>query len=348
MISAIIAKDIRLFSRDRFFLWVSVAGLVLYAVLFWVLPDTVDETLSLGIYAPGGELAVEDLEGTDGQGISFTEYEDERALREAVEEGETVVAGLAFNVGVEPSITVYVASGVPDAVAGAVEGLAAEIAYLIAGVEPPVSGFSTEQIVLGEDRAGDQFSLQDKFRPLLAFFVLMIESMALATLVAAEIQDKTVKAISVTPARVADFLTAKAVFGTLLAFVQVVVLMIAIRSLSSAPVLLLVAVFLGSVLVTGFGLLAGSVGKDYVSIIFWSMLFLVPMLIPAMAFIFPGSTAGWIKALPSYPLAKTMVDVTSYGAGWADVAGLLLILAAWGIASLAVGWKVLGRRVQTL
>jgi hypothetical protein len=100
--------------------------------------------------------------------------------------------------------------------------------------------------------------------------------------------------------------------------------------------------------VTGFGLLAGSVGKDFIGILFWSMLIFIPLLIPAMALLFPGSTAGWIKVLPSWPLAQVLVDVASEGAGWVEAGPLLGLLALWGAAALATGWMVLGRKVQTL
>ena len=346
--TAIIAKDFRLFTRDRFFFFVSILGLVFYAGMFWLLPDTVDETLQIGIVGPVGDIDVGDVNESD-QGLELVPYESEEALVVAIEEGDEVVVGMVLPTSIaDPVITVYVGSGVPEAVAGTVEGLATELALTFVGVPPPVSGFATEEVILGEDRVGNQVSLQEQFRPLFAFFVLIMESMALATLVAAEIQERTVKAITVTPARVSDFLTAKVVFGTLLAFSQAMLLMIAIRSLGFGPVLLTTAVLLGSLLVTGFGLLAGSIGKDYVGIIFWSLAFLIPLIIPAFAFLFPGSTAPWIQVLPSYGLGRVMVDVSSYGAGWAEALPWLGVLAAWALASVLAGWVVLNKRVQTI
>lgn len=354
IVSAIVAKDFKLFTRDRFFLYVSIIGLIFYAVLYWILPSEVDETLRVGVaglpdQVDIGDVDIADAEEAGSEGIELVTYADDDALRAAVEEGEEVVIGMSLPSSLfDPTITVFVGSGVPPSVAGAVEGLAKELAYLFVGVPPPVSGFATEQLVLGTDRAGNQVSLQESFTPLLAFFVLIIESMALATLVASEVQAKTVKAVTITPARVSDFLTAKTIFGTLLAFGQGVILMLAIRSLGNGPVILLVAVFLGAVLVTGVGMLTGSLGKDYISVIFWGMFALVPMIIPAIAFMFPGSTAPWVKVLPTYPLARVLVDVTSYDAGWAEAGPFLGLLAVWGMAILLVGWKVLERRVQTV
>lgn len=349
IVAAIVAKDFKEFSRDRFYLLISILGLVFYIAIWWFLPSEVNETIPIGVVG-GEQFDFGNTAGGDGgEGIAIVEYPTVAEMTAAVEAGEDVMVGMAFPPDMSnPTIEVFLGPGVPPSLEVAMSGMATEIAYAAAGVPPPVSGFATEEIVLGQDRAGNQVSLQDKFAPLLAFLVLMVEVLSLAGLVAGEIQDKTVKAVTVTPARVSDFLTAKAVFGTALAFVQVVILLVAIGGLSAAPAILLTAALLGSILATGFGLLAGSAGKDFVGIIFWSMLILIPLLIPAMALLFPGSTAPWIKALPSWPLAQVLVDVTSYGAGWAEAGPLLGLLALWGLGALAVGWLVLGKKVQTL
>ena len=61
-VTAIVSKDLRLFARDRFYAFVSVLGLVAYALLFWLLPATVDETIPIGVHLPaGGELISEAL-----------------------------------------------------------------------------------------------------------------------------------------------------------------------------------------------------------------------------------------------------------------------------------------------
>ena len=350
IIGAIIVKDLKEFTRDRFYLFMAILGLVFYVAIFWLLPSDVDETITVGVVGAAPFDFSPLAAGEGSEGVAIVEYENVEELVAAIEAGDDDVAvGMAFpsELGT-PVIEVFIGPDVPPSWEGAVVGMASEIAYAAVDIPPPVSGFATEEFVLGEDRVGDQASLQDKFAPLLAFLILVVEMLSLAGLVASEIQDKTVKAITVTPARISDFLAAKALFGTALAFVQVAVLIAAIGGLATAPGLLLTALLLGSVLVTGFGLLAGSIGKDFVGILFWSMLIFIPLLIPAMALLFPGSTATWIKVVPSWPLAQVLVDVTTAGAGWAEAVPLLGLLALWGAGALAVGWLVLSRKVQTL
>ena len=348
IIRAIMARDFKEWTRDRFIVLVSILGLVFYWVIWWFLPSEVDETIPMGLVAGSGVIDTSELLGSTDQtpGIEIILYETAEELSAAVEEGEEVLVGLALpSSATDPTIHLYVGAGAPESITGAIEGIAAEIAFAILGIPPPAD---IQMEVLGVDRAGDQISLQEKFRPLLAYLVLMVESLALASLVAAEIQHKTVKAITVSPARVSDFLTAKAVFGTLLAFAQAALLLAVIRGFETRPDILVVTLILGSVLVTGVGLLAGSIGKDFVGIIFWSMLFLIPLIIPAFALLFPGSTAPWIKALPSWPLAEVLVDVSAYGAGWREAGPLLAVLALWCVVALGSGWAILGRKVQRL
>ena len=101
-------------------------------------------------------------------------------------------------------------------------------------------------VVVGIDRAGEQLSLQDRFRPLFAFLVLRIETFALAGLVATEISSRTVTAVLVTPATTAEFLLAKVVVGTGLAFSQAVLLLGLIGALGTGTLTLLLALLLGS------------------------------------------------------------------------------------------------------
>jgi len=79
----------------------------------------------------------------------------------------------------------------------------------------------------------------------------------------------------------------------------------------------IVTLLLGAVLVTGFGMVAGAFGRDFLETLFVSMLFMIPLMIPAFGALFPGSTATWIKVLPTYGLVDAVVpsDVQRPAAG---------------------------------
>jgi ABC-2 type transport system permease protein len=353
-VSAIMGKDLRAFTRDRFFMLVTVLGLVVYVVIFWLLPDTVDETFTIGV---GGDPAmVSALEaGSSGDaGLVATPYADREALDEAVEAGEDAVAGLWFPAGFAqavasgetPTVTVVIGPDLPAELQPALRALVRELAFAATGAPLPVRSLPEEEAVVGVDRVGNQVSLQEQMRPMLAFLVLLVEAIALATLVAGELQARTVDAITVTPASVTDFLTAKTLFGTALAFTEAVLLLVAIRSFGQRPAMLLAAVALGAVLVTGFALLAGSLGRDFVGVMFISVAFMVPLLVPSFAVLFPGSAAGWVRAMPSYPLVDVIVRATAEEPTWGDVAPSFALLAGWCVVVVLIGWLTLRRRIE--
>lgn len=351
---AIIAKDLRLFLRDRFYLFITVLGLAFYVLVFWLLPATVEESLPIGLHLPGGEaLLAEGLEGEVEQGLEVVVFPTSAALESAVAAGDEVVAGLDFPQeflaatarGTPTTARVLLAGEAPAVLSDALSAVVAEVALAIAGQDPPVVFPEVDELVLGVDRSGEILSLREQLRPLLLLVVLLVEMFALASLVATEIAQRTITAILATPARVRDVLAAKMLLGTSLAFSQAVLLAAVTATLTRQPVLLVVALLLGAVLVTGFGLMAGAIGRDFITIVFWSMAFFVPLAIPAFAMLFPGTPALWIRLLPTYGLAETLVRVTGYGEGWAEVWPELTMLLVWCVAAFVVGAAVLGRRV---
>ena len=76
-------------------------------------------------------------------------------------------------------------------------------------------------MILGEDRADNQVAMRDKLRPMLAILILMLSAIAIAGLVAVELERRTAAALLVTPVRVGDFLVAKGITGTVLGISQV-------------------------------------------------------------------------------------------------------------------------------
>ena len=381
VISAIVRKDLAEYGRDRLWAFLTVLVIVVVVVLFWILPDDVEESINAGVSGlqPSALAAL----GESEEGllpVGFTSESDLRAVvaGEAsawISDGETVVVpdgsdppagseradvsiGLAFpsdfleatSAGRSSEVTVYVDGAVPDEIENAMTSLVREIAFGVAGEPLPVetAGVAQTFVVLGEDRAGNQVSARDGFRPIFVFLILMMEMFVMASLIAKEIQDRTVTAVLVTPATVGDVLAAKGIAGALSGLVQAVIVLLAINSLSPQPVLILTLMLLGSVMISGTAMLAGSSGKDFMSTLFYGMMYMVPLLIPAFAALFPGTASAWVRALPSFPLVQGLVDVTTYGAGWSETLPELTALFVWCVGLFALGFVVLRRKVQSL
>ncbi len=366
IIASIVRKDLAEYGRDKLWAFLTVMVLVVVIALFWLLPDDVDESIRVGVSGLDGSSVLSALESAGEEGLLLVPFATAADL-EAVVAGDAdpsdpdqagTTVGIAFPddflaataSGAATTVTVYIDAAVPDEIRVAITGLVREIAYAVAGDELPVSTSGPDEVfvVLGEDRVGDQASARDSFRPLLVFLILLMEMFVMASLIAKEIQERTVTALLITPASVGDVLAAKGIVGTVSGLAQAVIVLIAINALSVQPLLILTLMLLGAVMVSGTAMLAGSTGKDFMGTLFSGMLFMIPLMIPAFAALFPGTASAWIRAIPSYPLVQGLVNVSTFGEGWAETLPELGILFVWCVGLFALGWMVLKRKVQTL
>lgn len=354
VIAAFVAKDLRIHARDRFYVVVTIVGVLFFVGIFWLLPDDVDETLHLGVHLDGAPAGMFDLLGDEG--VEVEVFATPEALEAAVDAGDPVVAGLDLPAdllqqvaaGEEPQVRVLLRSDAPEQLRPALSSMVRELAFLLAGEPPPVTAPDLDEVVLGVDRAGDQLSMRDLMRPLFVVMALFVEMFALASLVAGEIQLRTITAVLATPTRITDVLAAKTVIGTLLAFAQAAIIVVATGAALRGPLLITVTLLLGGVLVTGIGLIAGCLGKDFVEVVFWSFLAALPLLIPAFGAMLPGSVATWIQVLPGHGLVQVLVGTTAYGEGWAEAWPYLGLLVIWGVVLFAIGAWLLRRRAARL
>jgi ABC-2 type transport system permease protein len=342
-----VSKDYSLFFRNRFFAVITVLGLVFYMVIYFLMPPSVDESLEIGLYAP---VALPTFGQMEGEGLEIEVVESEEALREAVIDGQ-YVAGIAlpgntvekFMSGQKPTISVYFASDVPQETKDAVEVLIREVAYQLVG--QPLTVEISEK-VLGPDMAGMQIPPRDRMRPLLAVFLIMAETFGLANLISEEVERRTIQALLVTPVTVKSLFTAKGITGISLAFGQGILFMAIVGGMNRQPLIILAALLLGAVLVTGVGFLIAALGKDFMSVLAWGIIAFVILSIPAFSVMFPGTVTGWVKAVPSYYLVDTVHRASNFGSGWGDVWLNLLILLGFDLALFWIGTVALRRKSQ--
>ncbi len=347
IIGALVAKDLSLFFRNRFFTLITVLGLVLYMVIYFIMPKAVNENLEIGLYA---SVMLPAFEQMQGDGLEIEQVESEELLKEGVIEGQ-YIAGIAlpadimegFISGQKPIISVYFASDVPEEIKDAVGVLIRELAYQQTGQVLTVE--ITEEII-GPDMLGIQIPPRDRMRPLFAILLIMTETFGLANLISEEIERRTINALLVTPVSVKDLFFAKGITGVSLAFVQAALFMAIIGGMSQQPLIILTALLLGAVLVTGIGFIIGALGKDMMSVMAWGLVILIPLFIPSFGIMFPGIATGWVKVIPSYYLVDTVHRVANFGAGWGDVWLNLLILLGADLALAWIGIMALGRKLR--
>jgi ABC-2 type transport system permease protein len=348
IVSTLVRKDAALFSRNKFFVILTILGLVAYVVIYFVMPASVDETLEIGLYAPGAAPPI--LEDIQSQGLRIDEVNSEEALRQAVTEGQ-YAAGVALPPdftdkllsGQRPTVGVYFGPDTPDEVKKAMQSLIEELAYIQTGQPLPVE---ISQEIVGVDMVGDQIPPRDRLRPVFAVLLLITETLFLATLISEEIERRTIQAVLVTPAKVRDLLGAKGIVGVSLAFGEALLFVAIVGGLATQPLPIVVALLLGAMLVTGISFSLATVGRDMMSVMAWGIPVVVVLIIPAISVLFPGALTGWIKVIPSYYLVDTVNRVANFGASWGDVWINLVALLTFGIAFFWVGSVVLVRRFR--
>ena len=346
-IRALVAKDFTLFFRNRFFALITLLGLVVYVALYFVMPGSVDETLDIGLYAQGWTTSDE----IQQQGLEIHVAESEDDLKEGVL-AHDYVAGVVLPgdlveklaSGQKPQIDLYFASDTPEETKEVVSSLIRELIYVQTG-QPLSVDFST-QVLPGPDMAGQQVPPRDRLRPLFAVLLIVFETYGLATLVTEEIEHRTIQALLVTPVSVKDLFAAKGITGITLAFGQGALFMALVGGLNEQPVIVILALLLAALLVTGIGFLIASLARDMMSVLAWGVLALVILVIPSMGTMFPGVITEWVKVIPSYYVVDTVDRVASYGSGWPDIWQNLLILLAFDVAFLLIGMVALRRRFQ--
>lgn len=345
---ALVVKDLTLFFRNRFYAFITVVGLAAYVGIYFLMPATVDETFEVAFLETTLPTALR--QQLEGEGLQVVLAPTPAELRQLVEAGE-VQAGIAFEDdlvpkmlrGERPRVELLLRSDLPPELQDVFRVLLQELGHMLAG--QPLELEVNEEI-LGVDRVGAQIPPRQRMVPLVAVFLLMMETLGLATLLASEIDEGTAQALLVTPLRLEGFFFGKAVTGVGMSFVQAGLLMGIIGGLRAEPALVLLILLLGAILVTGVGFLIASVTRDMMSVLAWGILAMLTLALPGMGLLVPGLVSGWVRAIPSFYLVDAVDQVVNLGRSWPEVAGDLLALAGFALLLGAAGILALRRRLR--
>ena len=351
-ILALIQKDITLYFRNRFFAFVSILGLVAYIAIYLLMPTNVAENLTFAVYAPTiPDVFIDFLTGND---INVVKLDSEEALRQAVIDLEypaglvltgDVITGIAA--GRDTEVTIFLASDVPaeslDAIRTVLNLAFNELSYTVSG--NPLN-LELKDEIIGPDMAGQQLAARDRLLPMLAVMVLVIEMMGLGSLIAEEISAGTLSALLITPISVSGLFVSKAVVGIFLAFTQAAILMLFTGGLAWQPILILLTLLLGSLLVTGLAFFIASFSRDMMSVMAWSILVIIILVIPSYGVIFPGTLNDFARIIPTYYLFDTIHRVVNFQATFSAVSSNLVILLIMGIALMLAGIAVMERKLR--
>lgn len=343
----IIAKDFKLFFRNKFFSIMTTFGIIIYLVFYFIMPNTVDEKIEIGLYAPQAfSIFYENIE----EGLIIRNMKNEDELKQAVTDKELHI-GISIPEdiqkslisGKKPQIFVYYSSDLSDEIKEMYTILIGEMINEMSGFEIDIDQV---EIVLGPDMGGKQIPYRDRMLPLFAVMLLVTETLGLANLITSELESGTIQALLTTPMKVIDLFVGKGVTGVFLAFSPAALLMIITGSLTQNVLLIITSLLLGSIMVTGLAFFIASISKDMMSVIAWGTLLMIVLFIPAFTVIFPGPVSGWIKAIPSFFLVDTLHRAVNYDIGWSGNLNNIMFLIGFNIVFVLLGIITLKRKVK--
>jgi ABC-2 type transport system permease protein len=359
-IFAIVRKDLAQILRNRFVAVISVLFIVIYAVMYYLLPSDVDEVFKMGFYLEISEEAAAEfgLEGREDEiaarlseagkeeaeeGLELVWADSPEDLKRMVED-EEVSAGVSFVVsGQEPELVLYVSSKTPEEVTEAGEAISAEIGYALIGYQLPADFKAT---IIGPDMAGQQIPMKDRLRVILLAFVFLLELFSLGNLLMEEVQRKTAVALLVTPVTLRDFISAKAITGILNTFFLGFLLALLLGAISVDTWLaIVVLLFLGAAMMVGIAFIVGALSRDFISMAMISLIPFVVLIIPGFLVIYPGFDSPILKAIPTYWLLEPINGILNYGMRLSDYTMSLIYIILFTIGFFMLGFVILKRRL---
>ncbi len=347
IIKALTKKDLKLFFKNKFFAAITVLGLVIYVVLYFVMPKSVDDTMGLAIYSKLDlpRMSVY-LENEDLKLVKAKSIEE---LKNLVASNE-VVAGFVIPDDLYEkaaknetiNIKIYTAQDLEQAMKEAMDYIGEEMIYLEVG-----KGLNIESKneVLGPDLAGKQIPPSKRIIPVFTFFLVITETLGLASLISDELESKTIYALCATPSNISDIFISKGITGLLTTLIPAILFIFITVGFKQFGAILPLLIF-GSIFTISVGFLIGSFAKDFMSVIAWGALFFIILIIPAMNVMAPGSLTGWVKAIPSSYFVDSLHRIINFNEGLRDISKTLIILLGSSLIFFALSSYVLKRRLR--
>lgn len=353
MIGTLVAKDVKLFFRNRFFATVTGLALVIYLAIYFLLPLQTENSVGVAIHLEDPAASPEFRQRL-AEEEDFTLFPSKDEMLAALEDTDDYFVGMSVPAAAAQAVargesTTLQAFYAPDVPAEAKQVFHELLVFIANAVNPDLlarlAPIEETEFVLGHDLLGQSLSVRDRFLPLLLLAMVMTEVLGLGTLIVREIETGTARALLTGPLRLPTFLAAKIVTGLVLAMGQVVIVVLVTGKIVISPLLLLTTLFLGSLLIVGMAFFIAAISRNNTSVLAWGTLTLILFLIPALSIMLPGLASGWMELVPSHYFADALHRVLNFQAGWADVARDLSLLAAAGPAALVIGGAVLRRRL---
>jgi ABC-2 type transport system permease protein len=344
-VGILLAKELVHGAKSFFFVFAVLVPFVMSLLLSLVFGNLFTDTPKLGIADGDGSLLVGLAERLDS--VVVATYSSSAALQDAVRAG-AVDLGIALPAGFDdavvhgdmPKVDAYIWGESLAKNRAILEATVAHLVQELAGQEAPVE---IVVITLGE---GENVPWDERLLPFIVLMaVVMGGSMVPAASLVDEKQNRTLTALTITPARLEEVFLSKGLVGILVSVMVAVLILALNQSLGGKSSLLVLVLVLSSIVAAEFGVLLGALTNDITSLFAAVKAVGLFLYAPALLYFFP-QIPDWIgRIFPTYYIIQPVVEVTQRGGTFSDVALEILILAGLAVV-LAGAVVVVTRKVK--
>ena len=341
----VLLKDLRLGPRSPIFL---------YALIYPVVITLVVQVVFGSLFEPKPRLGIVDLGHSEitalisrMKGIELSRLDSVTRLKQQVERND-LDAGLvlkdgfdtALRSGRKPLLEFYVGG---RSLASNRIILAVTTMDAIRRVERKTPPVEVQINTLGDEQV---LPLTIRLLPMIVLFALFIAGMFVpAFSLVEEREKKTLSAVLISPASLAEVITAKAITGFILAVMTALATLLLNAALGKQPATLLFALALAAMMSVEFGLIYGAVAKDIKTLFTLIKTLNIFLLAPVVFYIFPDWPDWIAKIFPTYWILNPIFEITVKNADPASVA-VELVIATVICLILLIPVTALKRRMQ--
>ncbi len=341
----LLGKEFSAGTRNFIFVFALVVPIVFTLVVSLLFGTLFLGTPKLGLVDQGDSALVGEAEAL--RGVAVRKYASETELKDAVAEGVVEVGMLLpadfdrmVRSGQAAELTVYVFG---ESLLRNRAILATSIASLVRDLSGESAPVKVTTRLVGDS---ENVSWEQRLLPFIVLMTIMLGGVMIpATSLVEEKQKGTLRALTVSPATAPEVLTAKGLLGVIVSVVMSLVILALNRALDERILVLIVSLILGAALAAGIGVLLGAFVRD-INTLFATIKGLgILLYAPALVYLFPVIPEWVGRLFPTYYAIQPVVEIAQQGAGWAEVAPELAVLAGL-IAVLVAGIAVVFRRVE--
>jgi len=342
---AVLRKDVAMSPRSSVFFFVLALPVVMTLLFQLVFGSLFESKPRLGVVDRGKSQISSAVHEMDG--IEVTVLDDAETLMSRVESHD-LDAGIILEPGFDdavmngsqPELGFYISG---QSLASDRIILMVTAVDLARGVEGNASPVEVVVTTIGNT---EQLPIADRLIPMLVLYAIIIGGVfATAFNIVQERESRTLTALLVSPVQMTDVLSAKGLFGFLLALVMAFVTLGLNGVLGANYAALLVTLIVAALMSVELGLIFATASKDIKTLYTLVKTLNIILFGPVFFYLFP-SWPQWIaKLFPSYWFFDPMFEISLKGAGLADVWHDLLIAYIICVAALPV-IGLLGRRME--